>query len=126
MSLPWDISVNFSSNKIFSEANFKTTISSNLIDFDLDYFFLKTFTFKTNYSYTSVSNSILENPDSFSLFNANLSYQKEDSAWLFEIEASNLLNAKYKEQNFQTLLSTTNSRQYIMPRIVMLKVNYNL
>ncbi|WP_196885093.1 carboxypeptidase-like regulatory domain-containing protein [Aureivirga sp. CE67] len=121
-----NLNVNFLTNRIFAKSNLETTISTNLWSFDLDYFFLKSFNFKANYSINSVSNSVLDDSNNFSVLNANLEYQKEDSAWAFEINATNILDTKYREQNFQTLLSSSNAREYIMSRIIMFKVKYSL
>lgn len=53
-------------------------------------------------------------------------YQKEDSAWGFELNAFNLFNSTYKQSNSQSDFIISDTKTYILPRVVLFKIIYNL
>ena len=88
--------------------------------------FLKDFTFDAEwdfYDYTD-KNDTVENRYSF--VNANLYYQKGDSPWEFKLQASNLLNTEFiNNDSFNEQFNTT-TQYFVLPRILMFVVKYNL
>ncbi|HSQ45676.1 MAG TPA: hypothetical protein VLM44_02025, partial [Lutibacter sp.] len=76
-----------------------------------------------NYNYT---NKTSNQKNTYQLANATLSYKNEDSAWSFKIDAQNLFNVKYKNYNSFSSYIISDSKTYILPRIMMFSIGYNL
>ncbi|MBS9766915.1 MAG: hypothetical protein KGV44_05180 [Flavobacteriaceae bacterium] len=57
---------------------------------------------------------------------ASLRYQKEDSPWSFKVEAQNLFNQKFKQENSFSSYIVSDTKTYILPRIVMFSIGYHL
>ena len=62
----------------------------------------------------------------FELADASLFYGKEDSAWGFELNTTNLFDIEFKRQNSVNEFIVSDQWIFIQPRIVMLKVIYKL
>ncbi|WP_225035367.1 carboxypeptidase-like regulatory domain-containing protein [Winogradskyella sp. SM1960] len=92
----------------------------------LEYDFLKDFIFKADYTYNNYNNKSLDTKTTFDTANASLFYQKEDSPWGFEVNATNLFDTRFKQQNSFNAFVISDSRTFILPRIVMFKVSYKL
>lgn len=60
------------------------------------------------------------------IVNASLFYQKEDSPWGFEVSATNLFDVKFKQQNSFSSFLISDSKTFILPRIIMFKLSYKL
>src|SRR5699024_1735752 len=93
---------------------------------ELEYDFLKDFKLTADYSYVNYQNISTDTRNIFDLGNASLFYQKEDSPWGFEISATNVYNVQYKQSNSFSDFMISDSRTFIMPRIIMLKVIFKL
>ncbi len=91
----------------------------------IDYDFLKDFIFNSDISYTKYTDNS-NNKNTFLQANAKLFYQKEDSPWGFELQARNILDTKYKQNNSITDFIVSDTKTYLVPRIFMLKVFYKL
>ncbi|KXN98606.1 TonB-dependent receptor [Aequorivita aquimaris] len=75
------------------------------------------------YKYTNDANTI---ENSYSFFNANLYYQKGESPWEFSVRATNILNTEFiNNDSFNDQFNTT-SQYFVMPRIVMFVIKYDL
>ena len=92
----------------------------------LEYDFLKDFILKADYTFDNYNNKSQDITNTFDTANASLFYQKEDSPWGFEINATNLLDIKFKQQNSFNAFVISDSRTFILPRIVMFKLSYKL
>ncbi|MDG5491168.1 carboxypeptidase-like regulatory domain-containing protein [Psychroserpens sp. SPM9] len=90
----------------------------------LEYNFLRDFIFKAYYSYDAYANKSQNINNTFDTANASLFYQVEDSPWGFEINATNLFNVGFKQQNAFNSFLISDSRTFILPRIVMFKLAY--
>ena len=64
--------------------------------------------------------------NNYQLANTTVSYKNENSAWSFKIDAQNLLDVKYKRQNSFSSYIISDTKTYILPRIIMFTVGYNL
>jgi len=64
--------------------------------------------------------------NTFDTANASLFYQKEDSPWGFEINATNLFDIRFRQQNSFNAFVISDSRTFILPRIIMFKLSYKL
>ena len=93
---------------------------------NLDCVFLKDFIFKANYSRFDFENKAADTANIFEIANASLFYQKENSSWGFEIEATNLFDTGFKRSNSFTDFLISDQTTFIMPRIVLFKVSYKL
>ena len=92
----------------------------------LEYDFLKDFILKADYTFDNYNNKSQDITNTFDTANASLFYQKEDSPWGFEINATNLLDIGFKQQNSFNAFVISDSRTFILPRIVMFKLSYKL
>lgn len=109
------------------------TLSENKTEFktsepfiNLDYDFLNGFILSCDYTAYKYSNESLNQINTYELSNASLFYQKQGSPWSFEIEARNIFDVRFKNQNSFTSYIITDRKTYIMPRIIMFSVIYNL
>ncbi|CAM1359496.1 carboxypeptidase-like regulatory domain-containing protein [Tenacibaculum xiamenense] len=93
---------------------------------DLEYTFLNDFTLKGNYNYYDYKNKTLGQQNNYSIANASLFYQKEDSPWNFKITAQNIFNETFKQSNQFSDYLISDTRTFIMPRVVLLSVGYKL
>lgn len=92
----------------------------------MDYAFLKDFIFKADYSYDAYSNKAMGITSYFDNANASLFYQKEDSPWGFEVSATNIFNVTFKQQNSFSDFLISDSKTFIFPRVILLKIAYKL
>tara|TARA_R110002051_G_scaffold56285_1_gene104541 strand:+ start:124193 stop:126889 length:2697 start_codon:yes stop_codon:yes gene_type:complete len=92
----------------------------------LEYDFLNDFIFKADYTFDNYNNKSQDLINTFDTANASLFYQKEDSPWGFEINATNIFNVRFKQQNSFNAFLISDSRTFILPRIVMFKLSYKL
>ncbi|MFT5848624.1 carboxypeptidase regulatory-like domain-containing protein, partial [Psychroserpens sp.] len=90
----------------------------------LEYDFLDNFIFKADYSYDAYANKSANILNTFDTANASLFYQVEDSPWGFEINATNLFDVTFKQQNSFNSFVISDSKTFILPRIVMFKLAY--
>ena len=62
----------------------------------------------------------------YEIANTTLSYQKEDAAWSYKISAQNLFNAQFKQSNGFSDYLISDTKTFILPRIIMFSIGYNL
>jgi hypothetical protein len=62
----------------------------------------------------------------YEIANATLSYKQENSAWSYKIKAQNLLNTQFKQSNGFSDYLISDTKTFILPRIIMFSVGYNL
>ncbi|OIQ23680.1 MAG: hypothetical protein BM549_03090 [Lacinutrix sp. MedPE-SW] len=99
---------------------------NNAFFVNLEYDFLNDFIFKADYNLDNYQNKSLNINNSFDNANASLFYQKEDSPWGFEINATNLFNTQFKQDNSFSEFLISDNKTFILPRIIMFKVAYKL
>jgi len=93
----------------------------------LDYFFLKSFSFVTEYEFYHYYNSDKSVENEYDFLSASLIYQKtKDSKWEYKISATNLLNTTSLNDDSFSQFSTRTSQYRVQPRYVMLSLKYNL
>lgn len=93
---------------------------------NLDYDFLSGFIFSADFTSYTYQNKTLNQQNSYEIANASLLYQKESSAWSFKIEAQNVFDVQFKNQNSFNSFIISDSRTFILPRIVLFSIGYNL
>ncbi|GAB5401543.1 MAG: carboxypeptidase-like regulatory domain-containing protein [Aureisphaera sp.] len=93
---------------------------------NIDVSFLKHFYLNAEwdfYNYTDAADTI---ENEYSFVNAKLYFQKGESPWELSVQASNILNTEFtNSDSFNDQFNTTN-QYFVLPRIVMLVVKYNL
>ncbi len=93
---------------------------------NVDINFLKHFSLSANwdfYFYRDANNTV---ENDYSFMNATLYYQKGESPWEFSLQATNILNNEAtNNDSFNDQFNTT-SQYFVLPRILMLVVKYDL
>lgn len=112
-------------------SNYKARAISNAFENDrleviLEYDFLKDFIFKADYTFDNYNNKSQNINNTFDTANASLFYQKEDSPWGFEINATNIFDVRFRQNNSFNAFVVSDNRTFILPRIVMFKLSYKL
>ena len=93
---------------------------------ELDALFLKSFTFKTDYSFNDFSDEV-GTINTFEFWNASLSYRKdEDSKFEYELRATNLLDTRSQNQSNAGNISVSSTEYFIQPRYITLRVRFEL
>lgn len=93
---------------------------------EIDALFLKSFTFKTDYSFNDFSD---ENGtiNTFEFWNASLSYRKdEDSKFEYQLRATNLLDTRSQNQSNAGNIAVSATEYFIQPRFITLQIRYEL
>lgn len=104
----------------------KTTFSNDNLFIAINYEFLNDFIFKADYNHDLYRNKSVNIKNRFDNLNASLFYQKEDNPWGFEVSVSNMFDTQYKQSNSFSSFLISDSKTYIMQRIIMFKVSYKL
>ncbi|WP_430410851.1 carboxypeptidase-like regulatory domain-containing protein [Kordia sp.] len=115
-------------NKTFSsyKANTNAKFENDVFNINLSYDFLNDFIFKVDYKREEFQNTTLNNTNTFDVANSSLFYQKDNSAWGFEISASNLFGVDFRQRNSFSNIVVSDERTFIQPRILLLKISYKL
>jgi len=92
----------------------------------IDYDFLKGFIFNFDYRQSNYQNKTLGQKNVYEIANATLSYKKENSGWSYKITAQNMFNTQFKQSNRFTDYLISDSKTFILPRILMFSIGYNL
>lgn len=88
--------------------------------------FLKDFNLFAEWDYYNYANDLKTVKNDYSFFNVNLYYKQGESPWEFSVQATNILNTEsINNDSFNEQYSTT-SQYFVMPRIVMFVVKYDL
>lgn len=103
-----------------------TTFLNTSFFTDLEYDFLNDFIFKADYSLDTFNNKTTNNSNQFDNANTSLFYQKEDSPWSFEVAVTNLFDVKFRQTNSFSDFLIQDSKTFVLPRIVLLKLAYKL
>ena len=92
----------------------------------IDYDFLDGFIFNFDYRKSIYENKDLGQKNTYEIANTTLSYKNEDSAWSYKISAQNMFNTQFKQSNRFSDYVVSDSKTFILPRIIMLSIGYNL
>jgi hypothetical protein len=110
----------------YRSSNITNNFENDNFFVNVQYDFLNDFIFKADYAFDSYHKKRSNTKNTFDTANASLFYQIEDSAWGFEINASNIFNTTFKQQNSFNSFLISDSKTFILPRIIMFKVAYKL
>jgi hypothetical protein len=93
----------------------------------LDYFFLKSFSFVSEYEYNHYYSNDNSSDNEYDFLSASLIYQKtKDSNWEYKISATNLLNTTSLNDDSFSQFSTRTSQYTVQPRFIIFSLKYNL
>ncbi len=93
---------------------------------DIDALILKSFTFKTDYTFNDFRNETAS-INSFEFWNASLAYRKnKDSKFEYELKATNLLDTQSQNNTNTGAFSVSARTYFIQPRFVTFRVIYSL
>lgn len=93
----------------------------------LDYYFLKSFSFVTEYEYNHYYNDDKSSDNEYDFLSASLIYQKtKDSKFEYKISGTNLLNTTSLNDDSFGQFSTRTSQYTVQPRYIIFSVKYNL
>ncbi len=92
----------------------------------IDYDFLEGFIFNFDYRKSNYQNKTLAQKNTYEIANATLSYKNEDSAWSYKLTAQNLFNAQFRQSNSFSDFLISDRKTFILPRIIMFSIGYNL
>ncbi len=92
----------------------------------LDYFFLKSFSFVSEYEFYHYTNNAKTVDNEYDFLSASLIYQKKDSKFEYKISGTNLLNTTSLNDDSFSQFSTRTSQYVVQPRYLIFTLKYNL
>ena len=92
----------------------------------LDYYFLGSFSFVSEYEFYHYYNSDKTVDNEYDFLSASLVYQKKDSKWEYKVSATNLLNTTYLNDDSFSQFSTRVSQYTVQPRYIIFSMKCNL
>jgi hypothetical protein len=93
----------------------------------LDYFFLKSFSFVSEYEFFHYYNNDNTVDQEYDFLSASLTYQKTKSSHMeYKIAATNILNTTSINDDSFSQFSTRNSQYQVQPRYIIFSLKYNL
>jgi hypothetical protein len=92
----------------------------------LDYYFLKAFSFVSEYEFYHYTNNSKTVNNEYDFLSASLIYQKKDSKWEYKVSATNLLNTTSLNDDSFSQFSTRTSQYIVQPRYLIFSLKYNL
>ena len=93
----------------------------------LDYFFLESFSFVSEYEYFHFYNKDKTAENEYDFLSASFIYQKtKASHWEYKISGTNILNTKILRDNSFSQFATSDSQYTVQPRYIIFSLKYNL
>jgi hypothetical protein len=93
----------------------------------LDYYFLKSFSFVSEYEFYHYYNKDKTVENEYDFLSASLIYQKtKDSHWEYKVAATNILNTTSLNDDSFSQFSTRTSQYTVQPRYIIFSLKYNL
>lgn len=92
----------------------------------LDYFFLQSFSFVSEYEFYHYYNNSKTIENEYDFLSASIIYQKKDSKWEYKVAATNLLNTTSLNDDSFSQFSTRTSQYTVQPRYIIFSLKYNL
>ncbi len=121
----FEVGYRFTANQ-YDNGGFTQTYFTNRPYANVNVRFLKDFNFKAEWDYYNYSNDEKTLENKYSFVNADLFYRRSDSSWEFAVQATNILNTSFiNNDSFNEQYNTT-SQYFVLPRIVMFIVKYDL
>lgn len=110
----------------FTSSNTTSEFITNEPYITVEYDFLKSFIFSFEYNLYDYQNKALNQKNRFDVASFTLSYQKENSAWMYKIFSNNLFNTGFKRNSSFSQYLISDTKTFILPRVLMISISYNL
>lgn len=110
----------------YTSSNANSRFVTNEPYVNIDYDFLKGFVFNFDYTHYNYQNEAQKINNKYNIANAIVSYQKEDSPWLFKLTTQNLFNTTFKQNNSFSDYLISDTKTYVMPRVILFSIGYKL
>ena len=109
------------------QGNSRTKFFTNAPSIRFDALIFKKFTFKTEYTYSKLTDDANTVDNTWEFWDAFLSYRKnKDAKWEFEMKATNLLDTSSLSNSNAGAFSVSASEYFIQPRYLTFRVRYSL
>ncbi len=92
----------------------------------LDYFFLESFSFVSEYEFYHYYNSSKTIDNEYDFLSASLIYQKKNSKLEYKLSGTNILNTIALNDDSFSQFSTRTSQYVVQPRYIIFSMKYNL
>lgn len=92
----------------------------------LDYYFLKAFSFVSEYEFYNYRNNTRTVQNEYDFLSASLIYQKKNAKMEYKISATNILNTTSLNDDNFSQFSTRTSQYAVQPRYVIFSMKYNI
>tara|TARA_R110002074_G_scaffold392826_3_gene578641 strand:+ start:3994 stop:6639 length:2646 start_codon:yes stop_codon:yes gene_type:complete len=92
----------------------------------IDYDFWKGFIFSFDYTLYDFKNKALNQRNTYDIANFMLSYRKENSAWSYKVFSNNMFNTEFKRNSSFSQFLISDTKTFILPRVIMFSIGYNL
>jgi hypothetical protein len=92
----------------------------------LDYFFLKSWSFVSEYEFYHYYSKDKTINNEYDFLSASIIYQKKDSKWEYKAGVTNLLNTTSLNDDSFSQFSTRTSQYTVQPRYIIFSLKYNL
>lgn len=110
----------------YTSSNSKSRFTTDEPYLNMDYTFTKGFNFNFDYTYYNYQNKAQNAKNIYSVANMTLSYKKEESPWSYKLSSQNLFNTQFKQNNSFSDYLISDSKTFILPRVIMFSVGYDL
>ncbi|TDI68760.1 MAG: TonB-dependent receptor [Bacteroidetes bacterium] len=121
----FEVGYNYTVNN-YDNGGLEQTFYTNRPFANIDVNFLNHFSLIANWDFYNYTDKAKTIKNEYTFFNATVYYKKGDSPWEFSVQATNILNTEFiNSDSFNDQFFTTN-QYFILPRILMLVVTYDL
>lgn len=111
---------NFNRNKFYKNISDRTNFDFNIHHEVSDW------QFNGNFLYNYYKNRDTGTKNSFNQIDASIFYQQEGSPWGFELKVENLSNNSFQLSSSISDILFNETKEYVMPRMLVFKVTYKL
>lgn len=121
----FEVGYNLSVNN-YNNGGFEQTFYTQRPYANVDINFLKYFSLSAKWDFYNYEDKAKTINNEYSFLSGTLYFQEGDSPWEFSLQGSNILNNQFtNSDSFNDEFNTTN-QYFVLPRIVMFVVKYNL
>ncbi|GIZ09204.1 TonB-dependent receptor [Flavobacterium sp. UMI-01] len=103
-----------------------TTFYTDRPSVKLDYYFLKAFSFVSEYEFYNYRNDSGTIKNEYDFLSASLIYQKKNAKMEYKLSATNILNTTSLNDDSFTEFATRTSQYTVQPRYIIFSMKYNL
>lgn len=101
-------------------------ISNDSFNARIDYRFLSSWTFNTDFEYYQTRNSVSSSEEPYVSLNGSIRYEFANSAWSLTLSVNNALNNRITMRNSFSDYLAMEQASYVLPRIFLFGISYKL